>query len=78
MIAQGIVLHINSHEIIESRCGEAQNARHFFGMEEVGGLVPVDPHATEVIAKQIVQRIPREEGQAVWDPVSFVGRVIEV
>jgi hypothetical protein len=26
-------------------------------VEEVGGLVPVNPHATEVVAKEIVQRV---------------------
>lgn len=47
-------------------------------MEEVGGLVPVDPHATEVVAQQVVQRIPREERQAVRNPVGLLGVVIVV
>lgn len=57
MVAKSIVLHVDANEVIEPGSGEAENARHFFGMEEVGCLVPMDPHATEVVAKEIIKRI---------------------
>lgn len=47
-------------------------------MEEVGGLIPVDPHASKVVAKQVVKRIPGQETQTVWDPVGLRRTVIEV
>ena len=47
-------------------------------MEEVCGLIPMDPHAAKVITKQVVKRVPGKERQAVWDPVSLVGRIVEV
>jgi len=47
-------------------------------MEEIGGLVPVDPHSTKVITQKIIKRISRKERQAVWDPVGLIRRIIEV
>lgn len=47
-------------------------------MEQVGSLVPVDPHAAEVVAKQVVQRVPGEEAEAVRDPVGLIWVVEEV
>ena len=47
-------------------------------MEEVSGLVPVDPHATEVVAQQVVEWISREEGQAVWNPICLVTILVKV
>ena len=47
-------------------------------MEQVGGLVPVNPHTTEVITQQVVQRVPGQETQAVRDPVGLVGVVVKV
>ena len=40
-------------------------------MEEVSSLVPVDPHPTQVVTKKIVQRVARQETQAVRDPVGL-------
>ena len=61
MIAKSIILHVDANEVVQSRCGKAENARNFFGMEKIRGLIPMDPHAAEVIAKEIVERIPREK-----------------
>lgn len=47
-------------------------------MEQVGSLVPVNPHAPEVITQQVVEWVPGEEGQAVRNPVCLIGVVVEV
>ena len=47
-------------------------------MEQVRRLIPVNPHAPEVVSKKIVKRIPRKEAQAVWNPVCFVRRLIVI
>ena len=47
-------------------------------MEEVGGFVPVDPHATKVVAKEVVKRISRKETQAVRDPVCLARALVVV
>ena len=47
-------------------------------MEKVCGFIPMNPHAAEIIAQQIVEGIPREEAQAVRDPVCLVRRVVIV
>lgn len=78
LVAQGVVLHVDADEVVEARGGEAEDARDLLGVEEVGGLVPVDPHAAQVVAEQVVEGVSREEGQAVWDPVCLVGGVIKV
>lgn len=57
LIAQSIVLHVNSNKIIETRSREAQNPRNFLGVEEVGRLVPVNPHAAKVITEKVVKRV---------------------
>ena len=44
-------------------------------MEEVGSLVPVNPHTTKVIAQQVVERVSREEAQAVGNPVGLISRI---
>ena len=49
LIAEGIVLHINADQIIETWGGEAEDAGDLLGVEQIGGLVPVDPHATEIV-----------------------------
>jgi hypothetical protein len=50
LIAQGVILHVDANQIIESGGWEAEYTRYFLGMEEIRCLVPVNPHATEVIA----------------------------
>ena len=45
-------------------------------MEKVSSLVPVDPHATEVVAEQVVKRVAGKERQAVGDPILLI-RVVE-
>lgn len=47
-------------------------------MEEIGCLVPVDPHTAKIVAKQVVKRVARKEAQTVWNPVSVVGRVVVI
>jgi hypothetical protein len=75
LIAQSVILHVDAHQIVESRCREAENARDLLSVEQVGSLVPVDPHPTQVVAKKIVQRVARQEAQAVRDPVGLAGSV---
>lgn len=78
MVAQSIVLHVDSDQIVEPGGGEAQNARYLLGVKEIRRLVPVDPHAAQVVTKEIVQRIPRQKTQTVRDPVCLVWIVEEV
>lgn len=78
MIAEGIIFHVDTDKIVEPGGREAQNAGYFLGMEQVSSLVPVNPHATQVIAQKVVQRVTREEGQAVRDPVGLFRVVIVV
>jgi hypothetical protein len=47
-------------------------------MKKVGGLIPVDPHTSKVITQEVVERISGKEGQAVWDPICLVWRVVEI
>jgi hypothetical protein len=47
-------------------------------MEEVGGLVPMDPHTAKVVTKKVVERVSRQETQTVWNPISVVGAIIKV
>jgi hypothetical protein len=47
-------------------------------MEQVGSLVPVNPHTSKIISQKIIQRIAREERQAVRNPVSLIRVVVVV
>jgi hypothetical protein len=47
-------------------------------VEQVRRLVPVDPHAAEIIAEQVVERIAREEAQAVRNPVGLISGIVKV
>lgn len=78
LVAKGIILHVDAHQIVQSRSREAQNARDLLGVEQVSSLVPVNPHTTEVITQQVVQRIAGEEAQAVRDPIGLVWVIIKV
>ena len=78
LVAEGVVLHVDAHEVVEARGGEAEDARDLLGVEEVGGLVPVDPHAAQVVAQQVVERVAGEEAEAVGDPVGLVGGLVVV
>lgn len=78
MVAKSVILHIDTDQVIETRSWEAEDARDFLGMEKVGGLVPVDPHAAEVVAQKVVQRIPRKKAQAVRNPVSLARSVVVI
>lgn len=78
MVAQSIVLHIDADQVVQAWCGETEDARYLLSVEQVGGLVPVNPHTTEVVAEQVVQGIAREEAEAVGDPVSLLWVVVEV
>lgn len=78
LVAEGIVLHVDLDKIVEARGREAENAGDLLGVEQVGGLVPVNPHAAKVVAQQVVQRVSRKERQAVRNPVGLVGVVIIV
>lgn len=78
LIAEGVVLHVDAHQIIQARSGEAQNPRDLLGVEEVGRLVPMNPHAPEVVTEKVVERVAREERQAVRDPVLLLRVIVEV
>jgi hypothetical protein len=78
LVAEGVVLHVDADEVVEPRGREAQDAGDLLGVEEVGGLVPVNPHAAEVVAKEVVEGVAGQEGQAVRDPVRLVGIVVKV
>lgn len=78
LVAKSIILHVDTNQIVQTGGGEAQNARDFLGVEKVGGLVPVNPHPSEVIAQEVVQGIPGKEAQAVRNPVGLVRVVVEV
>lgn len=47
-------------------------------MEQVGGLVPMNPHATEIVAQEVVEWVAGKETQAVWDPVSLFRVIVEI
>jgi hypothetical protein len=76
LVAERIVLHVNADQVVQAGSWEAEDARDLLGMEQVGGLIPMDPHATEIVSKKVVERVAREEAQAVWDPVCFVGLLV--
>ena len=38
----------------------------------------MNPHASKVVTKEVVEGVPREERQAVGDPVGLFGIVVEV
>ena len=78
MIAQSIILHVDPDQVVQSWCWEAENTGDLFGVEEIGGLVPVNPHATEVVAQQVIEWVSREEGQTVWNPICLVTILVEV
>lgn len=78
LVAKSIVLHVDPDKVVEARRGKAQNPRDLLGMEQVGSLVPVNPHAPEVVTQQVVEWVPGEEGQAVWNPVCLISVVVEV
>lgn len=78
LVAERIVLHVDPDQVVQAGSGEAQDPGDLFGVEQVGRLVPVDPHAPEVVAQQVVQRVPREERQAVRNPVLLLRVVVEV
>lgn len=78
LIAKGIVLHVNADQVVQTRRGEAEDSRNLFGMEQVGSFVPMDPHSAEVISQKIVERVARQEAQAVRDPVRLIGVVVVV
>lgn len=72
LVAKSVILHVNADKIVKPGSREAKNARNLFSVEQVGGLVPVNPHATEVVAEKVVKRISRKEAQAVGNPVSLI------
>lgn len=51
LIAQGVVLHVDTNKIVQAWSREAQNSRDLFSVEKIGSLVPVNPHATQVISQ---------------------------
>lgn len=62
LVAQGVILHIDTHKVVQTRSREAEDARDLLGMEKVGSLVPVNPHAPKIVAEKVVQWVARQEG----------------
>lgn len=46
-------------------------------MEQICGLVPMDPHAAQVVTQQVEQRVPRQKAECVRDPVGLIG-IVEI
>ena len=61
MIAECIILHVNTNKIVQSWCWETEDTGHLLGVEEVGGLVPVNPHPSKIITQEVVKRISGKE-----------------
>lgn len=78
LIAEGVILHVDADQVVQARSRETENARHFLGVKQVGGFVPVDPHASEIVTQQVVERVTGEEAQTVRDPVGLVRLLIVV
>lgn len=78
LVAQGIILHVNADQVVQARGREAENPRHLLCMEQVGGLVPMDPHTPEVVTQQVVEGVSREETQAIGDPVDLLRVIVEI
>jgi hypothetical protein len=78
LVAERIVLHVDADQIVEARGGKAEDPGHLLGVKQVRSLVPVNPHAAKVVAQQVVQRVPGEEGEAVGDPVLLFRVVVEI
>lgn len=78
LVAERIVLHVDADQVVQARGREAQDAGHLLGVEQVSSLVPMDPHATEVVAQQVVERVAGQEREAVGDPVLLIRVVVEV
>lgn len=47
-------------------------------MEQVGRLVPMNPHSTEVVTEEVVKGVSGQEAEAVRDPVYLICVVVEV
>ena len=45
-------------------------------MEQIRGLVPVDPHATEIVSQKVVQRVSRKKAEAVWNPIGLAWHIV--
>jgi hypothetical protein len=78
LVAECVIFHINADKIIQSWCWETEDTRNLLSVEEVGRLIPVDPHASEVITQEVVKRVSGEEGQAIRNPICLIWRVIEI
>lgn len=78
MVTQSVILHVNSDKVVETRSRKAQDAGYLLGVEKVGSLVPVNPHAAKIVAQEVVERVARKEGKAVRNPVGLVWVVVVV
>lgn len=51
LVAQGIIFHVDSDQVVQPGCWKAQNTRYLFGVEKIGCFVPVNPHSSQVITE---------------------------
>jgi hypothetical protein len=61
LITQCIILHINAYQIIESWRWETEYAGNLLCMKKIGSFVPVDPHASQVVTQEVVERVSGQE-----------------
>ena len=47
-------------------------------MEEIARLVPVNPHSSEIVTEEVVERISGQKAQAVWDPIGLVRCIVVI
>nr|POE72015.1 hypothetical protein CFP56_11891 [Quercus suber] len=78
LVAERVVLHVDAHQVVQTWGGEAEDARDLLGVEEVGGFVPVYPHAAQIVAEQVVEGVARQKAQTVRDPVRLARGVVVV
>jgi hypothetical protein len=45
-------------------------------MEQVGSLIPMDPHPPQIVAQQVEKRISGQEAKGIGNPVSFIRSII--
>uniref|UniRef100_A0A1Y1K5I4 Uncharacterized protein n=1 Tax=Photinus pyralis TaxID=7054 RepID=A0A1Y1K5I4_PHOPY len=57
LVAESIVLHVNADQVVQPRSREAQNTRDFLGVEQVGSLIPMNPHASQIVAQEVVKGV---------------------
>jgi hypothetical protein len=61
LVAKRVVLHVDAHQVVQARGREAENSGNLLSVEQVGGLVPVNPHTSQIISEEVVKRVTGKE-----------------